>query len=210
LKIEGDILTQRFAILGGTFDPIHIGHLAMAEQIKDEIGAEKVLFLPSGNPPHKDLDVVTEAKHRAKMVELSIESNLDFLYEDLEMKRSGWTYTVDTLHQLKQKYDDVKFFYIIGADVVFDLLTWKRFEEVFSLTHFIVVQRTGYSKDFPEKMDRLRKIYHANIQVSKVPLMDVSSSYIRKRAQDGLSIKYLVHDSVEKYIVESQVYRKEE
>ena len=135
----------KIGICGGTFDPVHLGHLAVAELVRCEFGLDKILFIPSGKPPHKDIDSVTDPIHRLKMVQCAVSTNPGFEAVSIEVERLGYTYTVDTLNQLHELYPEgTEFYYIIGADVVMDLLKWKNAEEVFKLTRFIALMRPGF------------------------------------------------------------------
>ncbi len=202
----------KIGICGGTFDPVHTAHLAVAELVKSEYGLDKVLFIPSGMPPHKDLKNVTEPGHRLKMVQCAVCSNPGFEAVSMEIERSGYTYTVDTLKELHSIYPKgTEFFYIIGADVVMDLLTWRNAREVFALTSFIAVMRPGFSDDdFNSRLAELKENYNANINCMEIPLLDISSTYIRERVKEGKSIKYLVDHKVLEYIVENNLYKKED
>lgn len=199
---------SKIGICGGTFDPVHLGHLAIAELVRCEFNLDKVLFIPSGMPPHKDLNVVTDAIDRLNMVKCAVSSNPYFEAVDIEIKREGYTYTVDTLRELHKEYSaDTTFYYIIGADVVMDLLTWKRAEEVFVLTNFIAVMRAGFlDKDFDERIKVLKHKYDLNITSFEAPLIEISSTNIRNRVQKNQSIKYLVDECVEDYIKKNNLY----
>lgn len=198
----------KIGICGGTFDPIHMGHLVIAEMVRCEMNLDKVLFIPSGMPPHKDLNVVTNPMHRLNMVKCAVQGNPYFEAVDIEVKRKGYTYTVDTLNELHKIYpSNTAFYYIIGADVVMDLLTWKRHDEVFALTKFVAVMRTGYlDNDFNEKINALRQKYDLDIKSIEAPLIEISSTMIRERISKNQSIKYLVSECVEEYIKKNELY----
>jgi nicotinate-nucleotide adenylyltransferase len=199
----------KIGICGGTFDPIHMGHLAIAELVRCELNLDKVLFIPTGMPPHKDLNAVTNPIHRLNMVKYAIEENGYFEAVDIEIERKGYTYTVDTLNELHQIYPQgTTFYYIIGADVVMDLLTWKRPEEVFVLTKFAAVMRAGYlDNDFIERIKIMRKRFDIDILSVEAPLIEISSTFIRERVNKNQSVKYLVSDYVDAYIKENHLYR---
>jgi len=198
----------KIGICGGTFDPIHLGHLAIAEMIRCEFNLDKVLFIPSGMPPHKDLRVVTDPVHRLNMVECAVSTNPYFEAISIETHREGYSYTVDTLIELHKTYPaDAHFYYIIGADVVMDLLTWKRVEEVFTLTKFIAVMRPGFMyEEFNAKIKALRNKFDIDITSFEAPLIEISSTFIRDRIRVKKSIKYLVNDCVEEYIKQNDLY----
>lgn len=198
----------KIGICGGTFDPIHTGHLAVAELIRSEYGLERVLFIPSGKPPHKDVKSVTDALHRLNMVKNAVASNPFFEAVSLEIDREGYTYTLDTLQQLHGLYpENTEFYYIIGADVVMDLLTWKNAPEVFKLTRFIAVMRPGYLNEaFSGRISYLQTHYDIHIDSMEIPLFEISSTFIRERVKSKNSIKYLVEPSVEEYIIKNNLY----
>ncbi len=198
----------KIGICGGTFDPIHTGHLAVAELVRNEFNLDRVLFIPSGMPPHKELKKVTPSLHRLNMVKAAVKSNPYFEAAAIEVERSGFTYTVDTLKELHGMYPaGTEFFYIIGADVVRDLLTWRNAEEVFTLTNFIALMRPGFSDEaFQMKINELVDNYKVNIFRFEIPLFDISSTYIRDRIKSGRSIKYLVKEEVEEYIYGNGLY----
>lgn len=200
----------KIGICGGTFDPIHMGHLAIAELVRCELNLDKVLFIPSGMPPHKDINFVTNPFHRLNMVKCAIADNPYFEAVDIEVNRKGYTFTVDTLNELHKIYPpETIFYYIIGADVVMDLSTWKRAEEVFVLTKFAAVMRAGYlDNDFNERIKALRQKYDIDIRSIEAPLIEISSTLIRDRLNDNKSVKYLVSECVEEYIKENNLYVK--
>ncbi|QNU68883.1 nicotinate-nucleotide adenylyltransferase [Ruminiclostridium herbifermentans] len=199
----------KIGICGGTFDPIHLGHLAIAEMVRCQLNLDKVLFIPTGRPPHKDINAVTDPIHRLNMVKCAIEGNEYFEAVDIEIKRDGYTYTVDTLKELHQIYPKgTTFYYIIGADVVKDLLTWKSPEEVFTLTKFAAVMRAGYlDNDFLDRIELMRNRFDADILSVEAPLIEISSTLIRERVNKNQSVKYLVNDCVDAYIKENNLYR---
>jgi len=200
---------KKIGISGGTFDPVHYGHLITAQEIRERLELDKVLFIPVGLPPHKKNQRVTEPEHRYNMVLEAIRSNPFFEASRIEIDRQGYTYTIDTLLSLKAVYgDDTRLFFIIGADVVPELVTWKRFEEVFKLCDFVAVNRPGSQReDFFESVRYLKERYSAIIHTIMLPLIEISATDIRDRVRNGRSIKYLVPECVEKYIYENGLYR---
>lgn len=198
----------KIGICGGTFDPIHLGHLTIAELVRCEFNLDQVLFIPSGKPPHKDLSTVTDPSHRLNMVNCAVSTNPYFNAVSIETERVGYSYTVDTLKELHSMYSpNTEFYYIIGADVVMDLLTWKQAEEVFLLTKFIAVMRPGFlNKDFSERINSLRFKYNIDITSYEAPLIEISSTLIRNRIRSKQSIKYLVQECVEEYIKKNNLY----
>jgi len=202
---------RRVGILGGTFDPIHIGHLIMAEQIREEFQLDKVIFIPSGNPPHKKLQTVTDAEHRYNMVCEALKENPYFEESRIEIDRKGYTYTIDTLRDLKEhNKNNAHMYYIIGADVLYDLLTWKDYEKVFEICEFIAAMRPGKDRDgFRERIRYLEKEFSAKIHEAEISLIEVSSTMIRERVKQNKSIRYLVPEAVEEYIRKNRIYMEE-
>jgi len=198
---------RKMGILGGTFNPIHNGHVDMALRIKDELALDEVLLIPSGQPPHKEKDVAPKQK-RLHMAALCAYEYQGLSVSDIEVKRLGYSYTVDTLTELHERYKDTDFYFIIGSDTLFELETWKDFQKLFQLTSFVCVQR--YICDNVQllaKAMRLKELYGAHIIHSAYVGLDISSSTVRKYMKEGLSISELVPPPVEEYILESGLYR---
>lgn len=196
----------KIGIMGGTFDPIHYAHLATAEFIRDKYKLDKILFIPSGNPPHKGN--VTDKYDRYNMVMLATRNNDDFLVSDLEIKKSKRSYTVDTLKELREMYPNATVYFITGADAICDIENWKDVEGNFKLATFIAATRPGISLlRAQEKIEKLERKYNANIISVYVPSLDISSTYIRDQLREGKSIRYLVPESVGKYIDENKLYQ---
>jgi nicotinate-nucleotide adenylyltransferase len=205
-EIKKDLL--RVGISGGTFDPIHLGHLIIAQEVKEAFDLDSIFFIPVGNPPHKDTKNVSPANLRLRMVNKAINSNKNFKILDLEVKRKGYTYAIDTLNELSQLYQNTKFYYIIGADVVFEITTWRNFEAVFKLCEFISVLRPKFEKEkYFERIAYLSESYGAVIHSFEASLVDISSTNIREKVRNGYSIKYYVPPIVEKFILEKRLYR---
>jgi nicotinate-nucleotide adenylyltransferase len=199
---------KRLGISGGTFDPIHYGHLIVAEDIREKLGLDRVLFIPSGKPPHKDDAKVTDASMRFEMVKRAISGNRYFEVSRIEIDRPGYTYTIDTLRELRKLYgEDTCLFFITGADVVKELLTWKECELVFQLSRFVAVLRPGHcALDFAKDIEVLKHRYGAVIHTVEAPLIGISSTIIRERMTNGFSIRYLVPESVEDFICANNLY----
>ena len=196
----------KIGIMGGTFDPIHYAHLATAEFIRDNYKLDKILFIPSGNPPHKK-DSITDKYHRYNMVLLSTNNNDDFIVSDIEIKREKKTYTIDTLRELKEKYKNIEIYFITGADAICEIETWKDVEENFKLSNFIAATRPGISLlTSNEKIEELKAKYNANIENVYVPSLDISSTYIRNQLNNNKTIRYLVPDMVQEYIYNKRLY----
>lgn len=197
----------KVGIMGGTFDPIHYAHLATAEFIRDRYKLDKILFIPSGTPPHKS-QRITNKFDRYNMVNIATENNEHFLVLDLEIKRNNKTYTIDTLKDLKKTYKNIDIYFITGADAICDIETWKDVEENFKLATFIAATRPGISLlKVQEKIASLKKKYNANIIDVYVPSLDISSTYIRNQLKENHSVRYLVPENVENYIKYKMLYR---
>ncbi len=196
-------------VFGGTFSPIHYGHLMICEAIREEFGLDRILFVPAQIPPHKDINRVAEAEHRLEMTRLAIMDNPFFEVSDIEMKREGASYTVDTLLAFKALYGpETQLSLIVGADSIVQLTSWRRFEEIIRLCRFIVARRPDTSDDVLDKaIDHLVSDYGAVIKKSKAVAMPYSSTEIRERVSSGLSIRYRVPPCVEHYIQEHRLYR---
>jgi len=198
----------KIGIMGGTFNPIHYGHLIVAEDVREKCCLDKVLFIPSGQPPHKPDSEVISAEHRYEMVRLAVESNPFFEASQIEVERSGLTYSINTLQELKQIYKDASIYFIIGADVVGELVTWKEYERVFKMCEFIAVLRPGYDNSaFESAVEFNERNLGARIWKVQSRLVDISSTDIRERCKRRKSIKYLVPGKVEDYINAHGLYR---
>jgi len=200
---------KKIGIFGGTFNPVHSGHLIVAEAVREDLELDRVLFIPSGTPPHKSKNEVADANHRYNMVKCAVGSNPYFEASHMEIDRAGYTYSIDTLTSLKALYPkDTDFYFIIGADVVPELVTWKDYDRVFKMCSFIAVLRPGNDrKAFKNHVDELTGINKANIITAEAPMVDISSTDIRERVKSGRTIKYLVPGCVEKYILDNELYR---
>ena len=203
---------KRIGILGGTFNPIHVGHLIIADAVKEEWNLEKVLFIPSAHPPHKDRPDVISADHRFRLVSLAIADNPSFEVSDIEIKRVGPSYSVETLKALRRaQTQPTDYFFIIGADSVPELRTWKNIEELATLCTFLVVPRPGWDIERLKAEDlglpaAMKEELLAH--VVSAPLIGISSTEIRERVMNGKSIRYLVPRAVEEYIDGHRLYEK--
>jgi nicotinate-nucleotide adenylyltransferase len=188
--------------MGGTFNPPHIAHLICAEEVFDQLGFDKVLFIPSARPPHKNCNEIADAKDRYIMTSLAIEDNPHFEVSKIELDRPGRSYTIVTVKELKQIYgNDTEISWIVGTDAIIDMPSWYHIDELITICNFIAINRPKYD---PASADQ--KILK-NVQFMKVTNIDISSSDIRKRIKNGMSIKYLVHPKVEEYIYQNGLYR---
>jgi nicotinate-nucleotide adenylyltransferase len=200
----------RYAIMGGTFDPIHFGHLAAAETVREKLNCQKVIFIPSGNPPHKKGRVLTDSIHRYTMTVLAANSNPYFEVSNIEMNRNGYSYTLDTIKELNKYYGKkVELLFITGADALLEIETWHKVDELLRLCSFVAVTRPGYDKSkLEQKLLYLQSKYNVELHIVDVPGLNISSTDIRKRVGEGASIRYLVSDAVEQYIFKYELYRE--
>ncbi|MDU1176559.1 MAG: nicotinate-nucleotide adenylyltransferase [Peptoniphilus harei] len=198
---------KKYGIFGGSFNPIHYGHLMICEYIKEEMGLDKVIFIPTGNPPHKDLGV--SAEDRYEMVRLAISPNPDFEISDIETTRVNLSYTVDTIRELKKIYKEEKLYFLIGLDSLFQLKTWKKIGDLSQEIEFVVALRPGYidKEEINREIDFLRENFGTRINLIKTPLYEISSTDLRDRIHEGKSLRYLIPKKVLDYIEESGFYK---
>ena len=192
-------------IMGGTFDPVHNGHLAIAQSAYEQLGLDRVLFIPTGNPNFKQGQAVTPAKKRARMVELAIADYPHFELDCCEIERAGITYTADTLEELAERFPQVKPYFIMGADSAATLVHWRRAEKVAELCTVVVAKRPGQS------IEQVRKAHEEypldfSILYLDVPQIDVSSTMIRECVCRGESVAGMLPDSVIDYIMQEGLY----
>lgn len=201
---------RRIGIMGGTFDPIHYGHLVAAEVSREEFKLDKVIFMPAGRPPHKQSKIITDPKQRYLMTALAVASNPNFEVSRLEVDKHELTYTYNTVMDLYKIYGEgTRIYFITGADMVLELLTWYRIEELLRICGFIAVTRPGYDKrKLEQKIEEITSKYNGEILFIEVPLVDISSTDIRERRRAGKTIKYLVPEAVEKFILDNGLYRE--
>jgi nicotinate-nucleotide adenylyltransferase len=193
-------------IMGGTFDPIHYGHLIIAEESRIEFGLDKVFFVAAGDPPHKKDYDVSDTAHRRAMTLLAISSNPLFEASDIEMERSGPSYSVDTIEQFsKTMGKGTEFYFITGADAIFEILTWHEPHRLRSMCRFIAATRPGYHLE--ELKQRLPAEFLDQITFLEIPGVHISSTGLRERVRMGKSIKYMVPEAVENYIYSHNLYR---
>ena len=198
---------MKIGIIGGTFDPIHNGHLIIGEYIRDYLKLDEVVFIPAGQPPHKKGRYEFTAKHRFNMVNLAIGNNPKFRVWDIEIRRKDFSYTYNTIKQLKEDNNNIDYYFIIGADSLFNLHEWYKFKELAKMTKFALRGRLGHTKgEIGSRIKYLEEEYGAEIIYIEGPLIEISSSEIRKRISLNKSIKYLVPDEVKEYIEKNNLY----
>ena len=197
----------RIGIIGGTFDPIHYGHLIIAEEARVKVGLARVIFIPAGNPPHKLRRPYSPAQHRYRMVELAIASNPYFEVSPVEVNRPGPSYSVDTVRMLREEMGpEVDLFFIMGVDSLAGILTWHKPEELIKLCKIIAVNRPGYGVDI-DALDQVLPGIKKQVIFIRAPEIGISSTEIQERVRAGLPIRYLVPPEVERYIYEHHLYR---
>jgi len=202
---------KRIAVMGGTFDPIHLGHLVTAETVRCEYGLDKVIFVPTGNPPHKNSGKTSDSEHRRLMCVLATVNNPFFAVSRIETDRRGMSYTVDTLRELRGICGkDMKIYFITGADAVSEILEWKDAGLLLTLCSFIAVTRPGYDEGkLRDTVEKIKEHYKSRLHFLQVPALAISSTDIRNRISAGRTVKYLVPDEVEKYILKTDLYAAE-
>ena len=192
-------------IMGGTFDPIHNGHLLLARYSKEQYGLDEVWFMTSGNPPHKQNER-TPAQIRHKMVCLAIENDVDFKPCDFEVKRNEPSYSVNTMEHFTSEYRDREFYFIIGQDSLNGLPKWYKPQRLLELTKILVYPRKG-DTNLAEDISAITNIYGGDIRPIDAPLFEISSTDIRSRIKNGLPIRHMTADKVCEYIEEGGLYK---
>ena len=200
--------TYRLGIMGGTFDPIHIGHLVLAEEVMDENALDGVVFIPTGNPVFKLDKPVSDAQVRLEMCRLATQDNPGFAVSDIEVNRTGATYTIDTLDQLKSELpSNVELFFIMASDVSPTLPKWKDAGKLGTYAHFILAQRPGSMLSDEQRRSIEQALPELDFIYTDVALLDVSSTGIRRRTAQGRSTRYLVPDAVHRFIGQAGLYK---
>lgn len=202
------VISRRIGIIGGTFDPVHIGHLIIAEESRCRLDLEKVVFIPAGQPPHKPSEPIASAEHRYAMTVLATRDNPAFEVSRIEMERPGPSYTVDTIEELRSTCrDEVEFFFIVGADSLLEILTWHQPERLINLCRIVAATRPGYDQAEAERL--LPRAYLERTVFLDAPSVDISSTELRERVASGTPIRYLVPRDVEEYILKNGLYGRE-
>ncbi len=197
---------MRIGLMGGTFDPVHWGHLILAEQAREQFDLESVLFVTAADPPHKHGERVTEARHRLEMTRLAIADNEAFELSTVEMDRPGPSYTIDTVKQILEAYGaGTSLFLLLGTDEGRDLMKWREPYEIQRLARIVVANRPGVPES--EVLEALPEEFAKQIAPMRMPGVDISSTDLRERVRQGRSIRYLVPRQVEDYIRQEGLYR---
>ena len=198
---------MKIGIMGGTFDPIHLGHLATAEAVRELFALDEILFIPAARPPHTLGKRVADERHRLTMTILATRSNKFFKVSDMELRRTGLSYTLDTMNELHKTFGtSTELFFIIGADSLADLSKWYSARELVEKCHFIATTRQGVELDFSAVENFFGAAAREHIHRVTTPGLEISSTDIREKVRLGRSIKYLVPEAVEEYISEEGLY----
>ena len=220
--IEEKVKGRKIGLFGGTFNPIHLGHLRGAEEIREAFDLQEVIFIPAAIPPHKAMGKMIEASHRLEMVKGAVLSNPAFSVSDVELRRSGKSYSIDTIQYFKEHYEGPLFF-IMGRDAFKEIETWKAFQDLFSLCNFIIMTRPGSSETvhpskLPEKIrsafafdEGVKDWVHVSghtLHFKKITFLDISSTKIRELIERGESVRYLIPAEVETYVRQHGLYRE--
>jgi nicotinate-nucleotide adenylyltransferase len=216
----------RIGIFGGTFNPIHLGHLRSAEEIRERFDLTTVMFIPAAMPPHKEVAGGVSAEHRMEMVRLAITGNPSFSLSDIELRTPGKSYSIGTIQHFRRQYgNESDIFFILGMDAFLEIRTWKSFQELFSLCHFIVMTRPGFDKPssgpiFPPKIASAfvydeggHRFVHRDgycVYLQDITFLEISSTKIREEVRRGRSVRYLLPIEVERYIDRHRFYRAKE
>ena len=197
----------KIGIMGGTFDPVHNAHLALAEAACGQLELDYVLFIPACQPPHKNKNNVSPAKVRSDMVRLAIEDNPHFVFSDIELKRTGSSYTVDTLNELHALNSNAEYYFILGADSLFAISQWYKPAEIMAKSIIAVGIRDGKTaEEMNACIDNLKSEFNADIRFLKFHDLDISSHELRNIRAEGRSIRYLVPEKVNDYIIKNRLY----
>lgn len=191
---------SKIAIFGGTFDPVHLGHLVTAEDIMKTLKLDRVIFIPAGRPPHKNIKTITGAGHRLKMLKLAIRDLPGFEISDYELKKKTKSFTIDTVRFFRKtliKGD--KLYFIAGSDIIEQIESWKDWRKLIKEVHLLIMARPGFKAG--KKASKLGTF----IEIKNI---DISSSDIRKMIKKGLPVTYMIPEAVEKYIYDNKLYRK--
>lgn len=209
-KKEATVKKRKVGIMGGTFDPIHIGHLILGEKTYEQLGLDKIYFMPSGNPPHKThREGRATDEQRVDMVALAVEGNSHFELSLLEMHPDGYTYTYKTLEKLCREHPDTEYYFIIGADSLFSFEYWMEPEKICQQCKLVVAVRDHVSRTaLEEKAAELSEKFHGEFLLLDTENIDISSNMLREWIQSEQSIRYYVPDQVVQYIEQHEIYRK--
>jgi nicotinate-nucleotide adenylyltransferase len=195
---------MRIALFGGTFDPVHLGHLIIAEQARVELGLQRVFFVLTPNPPHKSGAAISPVVHRLEMLKTAVSGHPEFAISTIELERQGPSFTVDTLRSFRAmpEFVQAEFYLIIGADSFLELNKWREPQTIVTMTKLAIYPRSGVN------VQRAAPEFLRVAHLLRGPLIEISSTEIRQRCNRGVSIRYLVPEEVRAYIIKSQLYQQ--
>ena len=199
----------KIGVIGGSFDPVHMGHLSIAEEAREVFELDRVVFVPAAQPPHKGARTCATAADRLRMVELAVAGNPGFMVSDIEMRREGPSYTIDTLEEIQRMYPGMGVYFVVGADSLAELHSWHRAAELVERFDFIIIGRPGAGSVSLSKLEEkfgaqgARKLDRHYLRSG---FFDLSATEIRRRIGEGRSIRYLVAPAVERYILSGGIY----
>ena len=196
---------RKIGIMGGTFNPVHNAHLIMARYAKEQYGLDDIIFMTSGNPPHKKNMDMPDAKVRHEMLKAAIENDADFIADDYEVNLKEYSYSVNTLRHLKKLYPDDSIYFIIGGDSLCDFPKWYKPQEILSLCTLLVYPR---KTDTEAVINKTKEMYGGDIFLINSPEIEISSTEIRKRLAEGKSVRHMIPDSVLEYIRKNKLYER--
>lgn len=191
---------MKLGVYGGTFSPPHVGHLIVATAVREQLGLERVLFVPGAVPPHKTGQEILDGSHRLAMLRLAVEGDEGLGVSDIELRRGGVSYTVETLEELARRHAGAELHLLIGMDNYTEFDTWREPGEILRLARLVVMTRPGYTKRGAPELPAERVIF------CDVPEIEIASRQIRKRVREGKPIRYLVPPAVERYVLEHRLY----
>lgn len=199
-------VVKRIGLMGGTFNPIHNGHLVTAEEARVQFALDEVIFIPSGKPPHKSERKIADAHHRAMMTLLATVTNPYFHVSQVEIERPGYSYTYDTVSYFQELYQGkAELYFITGADAILEIIAWKNVEQLFEKCWFIAATRPGFDLSAIRSSD-LPKAAKEKVFYMEIPALAISSTDVRRRIKEGRPIKYLMPSAVETYIYKNKLY----
>lgn len=198
---------MRIGILGGTFDPVHYGHLLMAETCREQLQLSEVRLMPAGSPPHKPDRKITDGHARADMLALAVSGYPEFVIDRRELRRKGPSFTVDTLREIKQQFPEAEIFLIIGADSLKDLASWREPETIMQLATVVAVNRPGQPQLTKQQAaEWVGEAFAENIKLLSMPGTDLSATELRQRIKDGKELRFMTPKAVEAFIKQHSIY----
>lgn len=201
-------MIKRKGIFGGTFDPIHNGHLHVAYEALYRLNLDKIIFMPSGKPPHKTNKIITDSEIRIELVKAAIEKEKKFILSSYEIEKLGLSYTYETLEYFKGLEPDTEWYFITGTDCLMDIRSWKNIDRIFNSCKFVVFNRSGYFKErVIEQKNKIEMEYGTSIIYLDIPVIDISSTEIRSKIKDSKEISYLVPEKVEHILNQMKLYK---